>query len=162
MVWQIRSLNMPHNEYTIERDSNFISGFGRATRIVTIHDKDASTVRGEWYVLIDGAHPLTDSGHVDADLHESGINHRKLTNLMKNEADIHISSLIDKRIAGSGSAVVFNYQHHWETIGESELIELWLSGRHKAGLQNIIDATQCDPLKSILLDVTRSTPLELK
>jgi hypothetical protein len=159
-AWQYRSPDMPHNEYTIERDSNFISGFGRSTRIVAIHDIDATTVRGEWYVLIDGTTPLADSGYVEADLRESGANHRKLTNILKNEADIHISSLIENSM--SSSSVVFTYQHHWETIGEAELIELWLSARHKEGIQAIIDTTQCDPLKSILMDVIKYPPLELK
>ena len=152
---------MPHNEYTIERDSNFISGFGRATRIVTIHDQGPDTVRGEWHILIDGSNAAADSNHVELSLHESGVNHKKLTNLLKNEADINISALLDERISESGHSSVFSYQHHWEIVGESELIELWLTGRHKQGFQQIIDSTQCVPLKSILVDVMKYPPLNL-
>lgn len=152
---------MPHNEYTIERDSNFISGFGRATRIVTIHDLAPPAVRGEWFILLDGRNPLFDMGSVEVDMHGSGVNHRKLTNLLKNEADIHISSLLDEHISKTGNPMVLSYQHNWDIIGESELIDLWLPGRHKTAFEKIINDTKCDPLKSILVDVMRYPLLNL-
>lgn len=152
---------MPHNEYTIERDSNFISGFGRATRVVTVHDMEAAKVRGEWYVLLDGRNPLFDMGNIEVDMRDTGVNHRKLTNLMKNEADIRISNLLDEHISNTGNPMVLSYQHNWEIVGESELIDLWLPGRHKAAFEQVINNTKCDPLKSILVDVMRYPPLDL-
>ena len=152
---------MPHNEYNIERDSNFISGFGRATRIVSIHDQSPTKVRGEWYVVIDGGKPQFDMGSVEAEIRDSGINHKKLTNIMRNEADIRISSLLDEQMAESGARTVISYQHSWETVGESELIELWLPGRHTTAFKQITETTQCDPLKSIMVDVMRFPTLDL-
>ena len=153
---------MPHNEYTIERDSNFISGFGRATRVVTLHDQHPLKVRGEWYVLIDDCRPLFGMGHVEVDLNETDVNHRKLMNILKNEADLLISSLLEERISGNGNPVAISYQHNWEIIGEPELIEIWLPGRHAPAFRKIIDTTECVPLKSILLDVIKFPHIELK
>ena len=152
---------MPHNEYTIERDSNFISGFGRAVRIISIHDEGPTTVQAEWYILIDGLHPRSSMGSIEVDMHDAGTNHRRLTNMMKNEADILISGLLDEQINSSGSHAYVSYRHEWETIGEPELIELWLPGRHKAAFAQIIEETRCLPLKSILLDVVKRPVLGL-
>jgi len=153
---------MPHNEYTIERDNNFISGFGRATRIVTLHDKAPAITRGEWYVLIDDCRPLFGMGSIEVDLERTDVNHRKLMNILKNEADLLISALLEDRISSNGHPVAISYQHDWEIIGESELIEMWLPGRHGDAFGQIVDSTECIPLKSILIDVMKYPQIETK